>query len=527
MYSLIEMYLQDKKRIYCAFIDYTKAFDLIDRSHLWSKLLDTGINGKIFTVIHNLYKNAKSCVKYCGVTSKSHFCCNIGVRQGESLSPLLFAIYVNDFKTTLSEHCQGLTHVQNHYEAFCNDANMTTMFKLFTLLYADDTVVMAESAQELQVALDTVFQYCLDWKLTVNISKTKIIIFSRGKVRIRPVFKFGQEVIEIIDDYKYLGCTLNYNGKFTKNIKERVNAARRAMFNMMKNVSELNLPLDLISELFDSLVTPVLLYGCEVWGIENIDMIENFHVKFCKQLLKLNKSTANCMALGELGRLKLKRDIDKRIVNYWCKLLEPNTDKISTLVYTLSKSMYDANIYKSKWLGYVKSLLDNCGYSNLWNCANINNCNLKWVKASLHHKIDDIARQEWRSEVSSNKLCINYRVFKPEFGFCEYLNLLDTNNRITLCKFRCGNNNLPVTKGRYEGIHRDARICTKCNDGSVGDEFHSLYECQAFNVERQLLLKRYYITRPNALKTSQLFTSKSKGTLRKLSELAMKIMACH
>ena len=210
------MYLQDKKRIYCAFIDYTKAFDLIDRSHLWAKLLDAGVNGNIFTVIHNLYKNAKSCVKYCGVTSKLHFCCNIGIRQGENLSPLLFAIYVNDFNATLSQHFQGLSHAHNYYNVFCNDPNTVTMFKMFTLLYADDTVVMAESPQELQTALDTLYQYCHDWKLTVNTSKTKVIIFSRGKVRIRPVFKFGEETIEYTDDYKYLGCILNYKGKFSK-----------------------------------------------------------------------------------------------------------------------------------------------------------------------------------------------------------------------------------------------------------------------------------------------------------------------
>ena len=61
--SLINLYKHKGKRIYCAFIDYKKAFDLADRSSLWMKLLGNGINGKILNVIHNMYLNAKSCVK--------------------------------------------------------------------------------------------------------------------------------------------------------------------------------------------------------------------------------------------------------------------------------------------------------------------------------------------------------------------------------------------------------------------------------------------------------------------------------
>ena len=54
------------------------------------------------------------------------------------------------------------------------------MFKIVLLLYADDIVIFAQSAIELQSALDRLFDYCNTWKLKVNIPKTKIMVFKRG-----------------------------------------------------------------------------------------------------------------------------------------------------------------------------------------------------------------------------------------------------------------------------------------------------------------------------------------------------------
>ena len=71
---------------------------------------------------------------------------------------------------------------------------------------------------------------------------------------------------------------------------------KRAMYILSKSYS-LNLPIDITCELFDSLVNPVLLYGCEVWGFENIDNIESLHVKFCKTILKFAKVQAELYGL--------------------------------------------------------------------------------------------------------------------------------------------------------------------------------------------------------------------------------------
>ena len=86
--------------MFCAFIDFSQAFDSIWRVGLWRKLLVNGVDGKFFRLVSNMYKNIKSCVKNNGETS-AFFASQCGVRQGENLSPVLFAMYLNDLESYL------------------------------------------------------------------------------------------------------------------------------------------------------------------------------------------------------------------------------------------------------------------------------------------------------------------------------------------------------------------------------------------------------------------------------------------
>ena len=99
--------------------------------------------------------------------------------------------------------------------------------KLFVLLYADDTIILAENEHDLQSSLQSLYNYCESWTLSVNSSKTKIVIFSKGKVRNKPNFYFGNDQIEICDEYTYLGVIFNYNGKFKKAINKQISQAQQ------------------------------------------------------------------------------------------------------------------------------------------------------------------------------------------------------------------------------------------------------------------------------------------------------------
>jgi len=86
------------------------------------------------------------------------------------------------------------------------------------------------------------------------------------------------------------------------------------------------------------MVKPILLYGCEIWGFGNNDLIERVHLTFCKHLLNLkNKSTPNFIKYGELGAYPMSVYIKLRMVNYWSKLINGKDGKRSLILY---KYMY-------------------------------------------------------------------------------------------------------------------------------------------------------------------------------------------
>ena len=100
--------------------------------------------------------------------------------------------------------------------------------KLFSLLYADDTALIAESPSGLQSCLDAFSCYCDQWKLNTNVAKTKIIIHVFG-ARKKPSIQFniGNQVTEIVDSYKYLGVLFTQSCSFLRARKHIVQQAKK------------------------------------------------------------------------------------------------------------------------------------------------------------------------------------------------------------------------------------------------------------------------------------------------------------
>ena len=97
-----------------------------------------------------------------------------------------------------------------------NTENIEVFFKLYLLLYADDTVIFAEWPEKLQTALDTMKLYCDTWKLHVNTSKTEIVVFFKRKNKAKTYFYYNGESIEIVDDFSYLGIKFKYIANLVK-----------------------------------------------------------------------------------------------------------------------------------------------------------------------------------------------------------------------------------------------------------------------------------------------------------------------
>ena len=201
--------------------------------------------------------------------------------------------------------------IHNMYHVTCDMEGLKTVsselkdklnlyLKLFIILYVDDTVIMAESAADLQKQLDSVSEYCNIWRLKVNVEKSKIVFFSQGRTPNNLKFNFNGKQLEIVDEFNYLGVLLTKNGNFHKSKMFAINEGTKAMYEALKFSKIHSLSINSQLDLFDKLVKPTLLYGCEIWGLGNLKIIERVHIKFCKLLLQLKNSTPTYMIYGEL-----------------------------------------------------------------------------------------------------------------------------------------------------------------------------------------------------------------------------------
>jgi exonuclease III len=502
LHGLIQLYIQNGKRMYTCFVDFKKAFDSVNRTELWKKVLDSNIKGKMFNVIHNMYKHAKSRVSVGGNLSNS-FPCNIGVRQGENLSPLLFAIFLNDLESFLSQHYKGLPSASATISL-----ELEILLKLYILLYADDTVILAENAAELQKALSAMNAYCLKYKLEVNTTKTKVVIFSKGKVRKYPDFHFGNIELDVVGEYTYLGIIFNYNGKFNNAVHKLATQGTKAMYVILSKAQKLCLPIDIQLQLFDAMIKPILLYSSEVWGYQSLEPVEKVHRKFLKHILKVNSSTASCMVYGETGSFPLEVFVNQRMVCYWGRLITGPQNKFSVKMYQLMRSMSTDPLCVFPWLNKVKQILDNCGMSNTWETESFPN--LTWLKESVLQNSKDQYIQNWLAQVTESNKCLNYKIFKNTFVLEPYLLELSDKLRNDYVKFRCRNSKFPIELGAHCNITRSERKCTLCQLNEVGDEFHYLFRCNLFSPDRCKLMKKYFWNNPSTYKMDLLLNSQHK-----------------
>ena len=517
LYGIINILLSNRKRLYCAFLDYEKAFDKIDRIFLWQKLLNENISGKVLVIIKNIYESAKSCVKVGGEKSE-FFKIHSGVRQGENLSPILFSLFLNDMKSYLSKDMEGLNSVINQCN-LCdkNEIDSDVFLNLFVLLYADDTVIFSEKPEELQMGLNSVSNYCHLWNLKLNTCKCKIMIFSRGKVRKYPDFFIDNSKIEVVRDFTYLGLKLNYNNRFNITQKDLNDRALRAMFLLMKKTRKLSLPIDLVIDLFDNTVLPVLTYGCEVWGFHCLDLIDRLQLRFYKSILKLRASTPTFMVYGEVGKYPVELHIKLRMLLFWQKLVsEENRNNLSSVIYRVLFTLHKNNLIECNYISCIEQILIEIGLPYLWRTQNADSIGKPLFKNYIKTKLQDLFIQQWHSRIDNGGIFTIYRMLKSNFSRSPYLQILNNNCAIAIARFFTTNNNLPVNTERYKEVERKNRLCNKCSLKDIGDEFHYIFCCPFFDNKRKETLPKTVIKKPNSISFSTLLNGNDRNQLLKL-----------
>ena len=503
LHGLISSFINSGKTLYCAFIDFTKAFDYVVRDNLWFKLIKLGLRGKILNIIRSMYNVVKARVKYYNKLSDNYDCV-LGVRQGECLSPFLFSMFLNDLEDTLiTKGGDGL------------DVDDIT---LFLMLYADDIVVFGKTKEELQNNLDLLADYCNRWKLVVNVSKTKIMIFRKGGAVARNLeFSYNGNKIDIVNKFSYLGMVFTTGGSFACALATLSGQALKAIFKMNKYLYKFtNISVKHRLELFDKLVAPVLNYGSEVWGFQNADTIERVHMKFCKTILGVKKSTQNDFIYGELGRKSMLCNRQLVIYKYWFKILESKDSKYVKKVYNMLLKDSDDYPNKKNWVTLLRDTLGNLGFHEVWLAQGVGQKSV--FIALLKQRIHDNFIQTWEGRLNNSSRALFYNAFRS-FELQPYLKTCNLMKfRQSLTRLRVSSHRLEVESGRWNKPNPKPLLERKCKlCDTLEDEYHFVIVCPMYNDIRHLYIKQFYTKRPSMYKFISLINCTSEKQIRNLA----------
>ena len=505
--ALVNKYISKKGgRFFVLFIDFSKAYDNVDRSKLWKILKEKGLHGKILQSIKSMYSTVLSSVRIGRAYTTDSFQCFNGLKQGCVLSTFLFSLYVSKLESMMRD--QNLPGI-----------DILSDIDILLLMYIDDLCIFSDNVIDLQRKINTLKQFCDEWGMKVNLSKTKIMVFRNGGI-LKNIEKwyYGKDQIEVVSYYSYLGLVISSRliwSKCVDNLSSRAQQIVSRMRYICNRYDEL--PRSMLMKIFDTKVKPIILYGSEIWGVKKHEDIENVHIRYCKVVLNLGKTTLNFSALGELGRHPLYVDYHCRAIKYWYKLLTMPEQRYNHKCYQLLYRL-DAS-GRINWASEIRSLLCCLGFSGAWYSQTIGNFKL-FIK-EVRDRLISTSYQEWYERV--DHLAPEYLNYHPYPFVAPYINIIHTYRRRRIFAL-LRTFSLPIKNNMLKWNRINNNLCEKCNGTYVENEYHVLFRCTAYRTAREKYLPYNLVMNPNLNKLYSLLATSNEDTINSTISFLQEIL---
>ena len=289
------------------------------------------------------------------------------MKQGCILSPLLFNIFLSDIVPLFSK-------------TECSTLQLGNTETIRCILWADDLVVLSETEDGMQNMLDNLSSYTEKNGMKINFDKTKSMIFNKSGRHLRRSFRVGKEIIHATNN---LGFILTPSGEINTGLQDLKDRALRAYYSLEGKMGHyfMSYPSTTL-HLFDTLIKPILLYNSDYWGCLKLpknNPIENMHMRFCKEILGVQRQTTNVGVLLELGRIPITTYGMKRCMKNYSRIhILEKANKVVLSAHLLSLNC------ALKWTEGVKSQLNRSGVgSENRNPLLCNTC-FKSINDTLH-----------------------------------------------------------------------------------------------------------------------------------------------
>jgi len=207
--QILELRHEFRRPTVVAFLDFTTAFDSVDRESIWSLLELYGLPPKLKRLCAAMYANTSCQIRAYGEDSKT-FQTKTGVRQRGVLSPCIFNICIDYvLKTAIDSFPQGVTIYPS--EQLITD-----------LTFADDVAVPADTPETMQAMIDRITQAASTVSLVLNCSKSKYFVTNLEPVSVNVPILIGDQTMEQVDAFTYLGSRIAPSGQLDRKISIRI-----------------------------------------------------------------------------------------------------------------------------------------------------------------------------------------------------------------------------------------------------------------------------------------------------------------
>lgn len=293
--QLQEKCKEKQQPLFIAFIDLTKAFDLVSRDGLFKILPLIGCPPKLLNFIKSFHDGSRGTVQYDGNRSEA-FVISSGVKQGCVLAPTLF----NIFFSVLLNHAfksseEGVLIRSRSDGKLFNPARLKAKTKVRNvtirdLLFADDAALVAHSAEKLQLLLNQFSNACEAFRLTISLKKTKVMCQGSETT---PSVTIKDYTLDVVPQFTYLGSTATNNNCLDVEIGKRIGKAATTMAKLSARVWE-NTKLTVHTKVavYRACIVSTLLYGSESWTTyaRQEKRLNTFHMRCLRRILSITWS---------------------------------------------------------------------------------------------------------------------------------------------------------------------------------------------------------------------------------------------
>ena len=423
-----------KKKLFIAFIDFSKAYDRVPRDILMKILKKLGCGLAMLFAILTMYKITHSILGIAVISAV------VGVRQGSPTSCFLFIVYVNVLIRNIKTNSLPDSFLQ----------------WLHVLMLMDDTVIFASSRERLLDKLSILDEYCDTHGMAMNQKKTEFMVIHGDSSDMLPI-KLREILMKPCKSYIYLGSIFCSDGSTVTSLKAHVDAKKKQL-NKLFIFLRVNkdMPFAVKRKVVEAAYSASILYGSEAWLNVGLRILEPLYMSSIRALLGVRHSIPGEICLLECNMPPLRTLIRQKQSNFFNKMLNERSDmEDDPLMFALNLTQTDnRNMYK-----YVESIVTQ---DPLASEADMN---------KMRAKISESEATRFKTYYEINESLDMHSVYSRRLN----KDFIPEHYRTAFTRMRTSSHRLRVETGRWINMNRNLRLC-KCKL-EVQDERHVLTKC--------------------------------------------------